>query len=34
MIEIKNENEDYQISGYISYPELQKKKVIRMQLLY
>lgn len=32
MIEIKNENEDYQISGYISYPELQK--VIRMQLLY
>lgn len=24
MIEIKGENEDYQISGYISYPELQK----------
>ena len=33
MIEIKNENEDYQISGYISYPELQKSNKNAITLL-
>lgn len=33
MIEIKNENEDYQISGYISYPELQKSNKNTITLL-
>lgn len=33
MIEIKSENEDYQISGYISYPELQKSNKNAITLL-
>ena len=33
MIEIKNENVDYQISGYISYPELQKSNKNAITLL-
>ena len=33
MIEIKNENEAYQISGYISYPELQKSNKNAITLL-
>ena len=33
MIEIKNENEDYRISGYISYPELQKSNKNAITLL-
>lgn len=33
MIEIKNDNEDYQISGYISYPELQKSNKNAITLL-
>lgn len=33
MIEINNENEDYKISGYISYPELQKSNKNAITLL-
>lgn len=33
MIEIKGENEDYQINGYISYPELQKSNKNAITLL-
>jgi DNA mismatch repair protein MutL len=33
MIEIKSENEDYQISGYISYPEMQKSNKNAITLL-
>ncbi len=33
MIEIHNENEDYKISGYISYPELQKSNKNAITLL-
>ena len=33
MIEIKGENEDYKISGYISYPELQKSNKNAITLL-
>lgn len=33
MIEISNENEDYKISGYISYPELQKSNKNAITLL-
>lgn len=33
MIEINGENEDYQISGYISYPELQKSNKNAITLL-
>lgn len=33
MIEIENENEDYKISGYISYPEIQKSNKNSITLL-
>ncbi len=33
MIEIKGENEDYQLEGYISYPELQKSNKNAITLL-